>query len=164
MFYYDSRINTLEKELKYDSILTYLEKLYFKTKDTDILATLIGYSWYFLIEGDLDNPVEYSWELCLEKWREYILKGESLNISDSLYLFIVGYSLMLHSEYLMEFSEVGKSKISILSNNEHELFAPLAKYLLNSKNYNLNDRKDLILKYFHNDSILDSYFRGIFIK
>lgn len=163
MLYYDKVMKEYEKSLKYDSILSYLESMYAQTKDEQILATLIGYAWYFLVEGDLDEPTEYNWEFSLEKWREYILKGELQKVSNELYLFIVGYSLMLNYEFLPEFKEIGVSKINILSELEHEVLTPIAKYLINRKKFSLKDRDDAILNYFNKKSILDLYFKEIFI-
>lgn len=67
MFYYDNNVAKFEKELDYTSLLNYLEKQYLKNKTDTNLITVITYSWYLNIEGDVNqSPLTYDAKLCFK--------------------------------------------------------------------------------------------------
>ena len=51
MFYFDDKLKKYEKEYSWDKSLIYLEKMWSNQKDSKIINSLVGFSWYYLIEG-----------------------------------------------------------------------------------------------------------------
>lgn len=58
MFYFDDKIYAFEKNAAFNDCLRYLENLFQKTGASNVLNSLIGFSWYYLIEGPLDTQMK----------------------------------------------------------------------------------------------------------
>ena len=53
MLYFDQNLKQYESAYSWDKALTYLENLFFNQPDVEILNSLIGFSWFYLIEGPI---------------------------------------------------------------------------------------------------------------
>ena len=51
VFYFDEMLLAYEGLYQWDQALNYLEELYLERIDRRILYSLIGFSWFYLIEG-----------------------------------------------------------------------------------------------------------------
>lgn len=169
IFYYDNKINEFEKKLNYNRIIEYLEDSFAINKKVEILNTLIAYSWYFAVEGDVNQePLNYSAEYFLIKWKIYLEKGIKEFQNDLSFNIIASYTLRLHWFYLGEnFEKLSKELTeNSVKNLKESHLENLAKHLFcNSLNKNkhkkLENVEKICNKLFPTNSILDSYFREI---
>lgn len=98
MFYFDDKIYAFEKNAAFNDCLRYLENLFQKTGASNVLNSLIGFSWYYLIEGPLDSG-RYEKEdtsFALSTWKQYIDKVIDSDVYDSFTLYICAYTLSLN--------------------------------------------------------------------
>lgn len=112
MFYFDDKIYAFEKNAAFNDCLRYLENLFQKTGASNVLNSLIGFSWYYLIEGPLDSG-RYEKEdtsFALSTWKQYIDKVIDSDVYDSFTLYICAYTLSLHGIYLgLRYEKIGLS-------------------------------------------------------
>ena len=78
IFYFDEKLIQYEKKFEWNDALNYLENLYKEHQSIQIVNTLIGFSWYYLIEGGVDSG-RYENDDCkkaLVLWKKYLDIGE----------------------------------------------------------------------------------------
>lgn len=98
IFYFDKKIELLERQFKWDSALIYLEEKFNTNFSVEILNSLIGFSWYYTVEGPLESK-KYELDECqygILFWKKYIDFGIKEEIDNPFFYFIAGYTLCLH--------------------------------------------------------------------
>ena len=137
VFYFDEMLLAYEGLYQWDQALNYLEELYLERIDRRILYSLIGFSWFYLIEGPVVSK-KYANDqntMALNIWKKYIDIGTLEAYEDPFFNFIAGYTLSLHVYYINEEYEK-KGNLFIkncinLSNNV--LLQQLAENFLNNE-------------------------------
>lgn len=174
MFFYDDKIKQYEQQLDYDALLLYLESLV-HTNQNDIIPTIIAYAWYFSTEGDVNiKPKQYNYEFYIAVWKKYIDIGIEQYTENAEFDFIAGYTLSLDGIYLDSlFGEKYEEKGIVLMKkclqiSNGSLVGKLAEnFLLNEKTKKyiyIDNGRMLCDKLFNKGSLLDSYFREMYIK
>ena len=104
LFYYDANLKKYEAEYSFDDALLYLESLFIENADVRILNTLIGFSWYYLVEGPLISKKygEDPSQLPLFYWKKYLSIGFAKYKDDPFFCFIAGYTLLLDGYVFLE--------------------------------------------------------------
>ena len=165
MFYYDLNLKKYESLYKWDDALIYLEKLY-KGNDVTLLTTIIGFSWYYFVEGPLISKM-YSKDESLNPqkiWKKYVDLTIKNNISDQYLLYILGYTLSVHGLYLgPNYESIGnqymqKAKM-VCTDPKLSVLLDTFIEMSNRKKYEpvyLPD--ELLLEVFNSGSLLDKYF------
>ena len=169
-FYCDKQVIEYEKHFKWDCVLSYLEQLYSECNKNDILNALIGYSWYYLIEGPVisgkyaeDDNVN-----ALDVWKKYIDIGIHAAKDDPSFLFIAGYTLSLHGFLIgAEYEQTGSHLLrECLALSKCTMTCELARSIINNENashYLLpGNGKEICLNLFGCESMLSEYFTEIF--
>lgn len=170
-FYYDSKIRENEKKLNFTPVIKHLESLFQISPNIDILVTLIGTTWFYFIEGNINqSPIDYDWEFYQNKWKQYIDVGwENFNDYEK-FCYIAGYTLSLHGFYINEnYEQIGltfmKKCFEISTTKEIKV---LAEYFIQNaikrKKLNQSAINEACQNLFPTDSILDSYFKEIYMK
>lgn len=104
VFYFDEMLLAYEGLYQWDQALNYLEELYLERIDRRILYSLIGFSWFYLIEGPVVSK-KYANDqntMALNIWKKYIDIGTPEAYEDPFFNFIAGYTLSLHGYYINE--------------------------------------------------------------
>ena len=98
VFYYDRTLSAYEESFQWDQALSYLETLYHQREDARILYSLVGFSWFYEIEGPHESKLHADDpnRSALGVWKKYLDLGERKAGKDPLFLFIAGYTLSLH--------------------------------------------------------------------
>ena len=171
MFYYDNILKKYESNYLWDKSLLYLKKLYDDNPSAEVLNSLIGFSWYYLIEGLVESKTyNIASNVALEIWSTFLDVGfESYNDTPS-FCFIAGYTILLHGFYIDKYKdsyeEFGLSIIKkILYSNDYllkKIVNIILEYQAQKKYKPLKLNQELISKIFIGDSMLDKYFREIF--
>lgn len=173
-FYYDSIIRENEEKLNFTPIIKHLESLFQISSNVDILVTLIGATWFYHIEGNVNqSPIDYDWEFYQNKWKQYIDFG-CKNFNDcEKFCYIAGYTLGLHGFYIGENYE--KNGLTLMKKcfkicEDDNLKALAQNFIENAKinNYakyiTLDNAVNICKELFPNNSMLDMYFKEIFLK
>lgn len=165
LFYFNDTIEKYERELDFINVIKELEKEYRKTKSIDVFNTIIADSWYFYIEGDVNQtPKNYDWKFLFNKWREYIEIGLKNYFNNDKFCLIAGYTLILHGFEINErYEKKGLELLQKCANNSTDNnIKRLAEYFVNNEN-GITDTIEptIIKKLFDNKSIIDNYFIGI---
>ena len=169
-FYFDKKLCTYENLFQWDRALIYLESLYSKNKDITLLNSLIGYSWYYLIEGPVVSQ-EYENDksvMALAVWKKYIDLGAQEARNNPFFNFIAGYTLSLHGFYINEEYErkghVFMKNCLDMSNNLmlKNLSENFLKNERSPKYIPLKDGRAICTQLFKGESLLDRYFNKIY--
>lgn len=173
MFYYDSKIKEFEQALDYDALIKYLEEI-ICLNPNKIIPTIVGYSWYFCVEGDVNVfPKQYNYEKYLNVWKKYIDIGIDKYIENPVFDFIAGYSLCISGIYIdSRYGGYEQKGIELMNKcleySNGDTVGKLAQnFLLNekSKKYKKLENGIVICKeLFNNGSLLDLYFWEIYAK
>lgn len=128
MFYFDEKLKNFEDNKDFNNALFYLESLYGKNNSVEILNSLIGFSWYYFVEGPIDSG-KYDREdttIAREFWKKYIDKvigsgdGDFSDIDPST-LYICGYTLSLHGLFLDgEYEQIGSRLMKMARETCHD--------------------------------------------
>lgn len=170
IFYFDQMLFCYEELYQWDQALNYLERLYFEGKDRHMLYSLIGFSWFYLIEGPVVSK-KYGDDqntMALSIWKKYIDIGVLEAYEDSFFCFIAGYSLSLHGDYISEdYEKMGHQFINSCAGWADDVFIQqLAEnFLMNEhsdKYIPINSGKTICEQLFNGDSLLDRYFNEIY--
>ena len=170
LFYIDENIINNENELNFNFVIDYLEKRFEIKHNIDLLVSLIGNSWYYFIEGNINqSPIEYNPEKFLCKWKKYIDIGLNEFNENPTFCLIAGYTLMLHGFFIdPSYEKVGIKLLENCSKSHADLnLIQLSKYWLfnyNAKKYKLDKKIDLNKvcdNLFNSKTLLDKYFREI---
>lgn len=169
MFYYDANLKKYEAEYSFDDALLYLESLFKEKADVRILNTLIGFSWYYLVEGPIISKKygEDKNRLPLPCWKKYLSIGFAQYKDDPFFCFIAGYTLLLDGFiYLEEYrSSHMPTSMNLLKKaietGDHNI-ASVAQCIVRieqskkSKPYKVD--KNIVHELFPNESLLEQVF------
>ncbi len=170
LFYFDKTLLAYERLCAWDNALSYLEMLYSEMDDQHILYSLIGFSWFYLIEGPVVSK-KYSSDqnvMALSIWKKYIDIGVAEMSKDPFFNFIAGYTLSLHGYYINEEYEKKGHEFMVncveLSRNTllYELANNFLKNEHSGKYVPVNNGKEICLQLFNGDSLVDNYFNEIY--
>ena len=173
MFYNNELIKKYEKLLAYDYLIDELEKKYEDNSKVELLNSLIGYSWYFYVEGNVNVvPLQYTPEKYIRIWKNYIEIGLNHFSNDPYFNFIAGYTLSLHGFYLDVKYGCDYEKKGILLMEKCSQVASglpikqLADNFLDnerSKKYiPIKNSQEVCRRLFTQGSLLDDYFNEIY--
>ena len=101
-FYFDEVLRDCEAGFQWDRALTHLEALYAGGRDRSVLCSLIGFSWFYLVEGPVvsrrygDDPNSHA----LRVWKRYLDVAAREAADDPRVLFLAGYTLSLHGFWI----------------------------------------------------------------
>lgn len=170
-FYFDDEMKGYEEQLNFNPIIQMLEVRFNNQRNPKILTTLIGCSWYYLLEGKVNQtPYNYDEDFLLSKWKQFVDIGISDFSQCADVCLIIAYTLnllwfYLGKEYEKVYSELYRKSIEIgQDNNIGKLSSHLYlnSFTSRSKKYNRIEYPDQICQdLFPTDSILDCYFREI---
>ena len=173
LFFVNDFILKKEKEIDCNAIIEQLENLYIKNKNITFLNTLMAYSWYYFIEGDIGQaPINYQSEILLKKWKQYTYIGLSEYNDKYEFCLIAGYILMMHGFYLdSSYEKIGIALLKKCANcKDNEDIKELSKYWLSNeqrnkyKNFKVPDLKRICNNLFNSETLLDKYFNEILSK
>lgn len=173
MFYFDETIKEFEKAYLWDNALSYLEELFEKRPSVEILNSLVGYSWFYLIEGPIESGT-YEKDpsvLPLPMWEKYLKIGKECFATNASFSFIAGYTLLLHGFHIKEYEKtselIGKK---LLLQAQKTADNPPLKELVDlilsrseqKKYVQKKLKREVIEQLFINDSLLENYFKEVF--
>ena len=172
MFYFDKNIKRFESEYSWDKALIYLESLFLKQTDKSILDSIVGFSWYYLIEGPIVSK-KYDKDknlLALDFWKRYLKIGLNNYKEDPAFCFIAGYTLLMNGFYIDEYNTnselIGIALLKKAANttnvNLKELVNLILKIHRQKKYEPLKMNKKTLDKLFNHDSLLEQYFKELY--
>ena len=172
MFYFDDTLQKLEAEYSWDKALIYLEDLFVAKNDITILNSLIGFSWYYFLEGPFISSKhgKDEGELPLITWEKYIKFGMDHYGNDYRFCFVAGYTLLLHGyfikSYQQNYKSIGLELLKFSSNTTDIYLTELANAIINleySKKYTRSKlRVSTLNTLFPKNSLLENYFIDLF--
>lgn len=172
MFYFDKNIKRFESEYSWDKALTYLENLFLNQPNIKIINSLIGFSWFYLIEGPIVSKKYDKDEniLALDIWKKYLKIGLNNYKEDPAFCFIAGYTLLLHGFYIDEYNTnselIGIALLKKATNttnvNLKELVNLILKIQRQKKYESLKMNKKALDELFNHDSLLEQYFKELY--
>ena len=170
IFYYDSTLSDYERNHKFYELFSYLCNLYSLKKNIKVLSSIIAYSWYFVTSYEYDEDEDYDCDKLIALWNSYINIGIKDFYDDPCFNFIAGYTLGLHYVYISVYRSDQKEYIKFMAkaaqqsiNLEIKLLAK--NFIANEKSHSyiyLNNN-DIIYSLFPSGSLLDIYFRRIYL-
>ena len=170
IFYYDKTIETYEKNFNYQAIIDYLKCLFTRDKKEEFLTSLIGYTWFFLVEGEVINDIR-DWNQRLSEFKYCIDLGLSYyNYSDRI-CYITGYVLDLHGFYLgNDYENKGLSLMRrCVVESKNDNIRRIAEYFIKNAESNKSQKHNspeniakIVCELFPSKSILDLYFKIIY--
>lgn len=169
-FYFDKVLQACEDRFQWDDALKYLGKKYAENRSIPVLNSLIGFSWFYLIEGPVISR-KYSNDpnsSALQVWKKYLDLGAKVAFDNPFVCYISGYTLSLHGFYLSE--EYEKKGIiymkKCLSLSENTMLYELAYNFIENEAANhyipLKNGCTICKELFRNKSLLERYFHEIF--
>lgn len=172
IFYFDTTIRSYETKFQWQQALYYLERKYDEVKDLSLLYSLIGFSWYYLVEGPLisgayDNDKDLT---PLIIWKKYVDIGEKIALEDAFFNYIAGYTLSLHGLYIsIDYARKGNEFMNrCLKITDNVFIKQLAEnFIVNenkkSKKYiAINHGHEICKHLFDSTALIDQYFNAIF--
>ena len=102
MFYFDENLKEYESKCLWDKSLIYLENLFLNDPTCDKLNSLVGFAWYYLIEGPVVSKKYGKDEniIAMDIWEKYIDVGFEQYSNNFGFCFIAGYALLMHGFYI----------------------------------------------------------------
>lgn len=174
MFYFDNTLQKLEAEHSWDKALIYLEDLFVVKNDITILNSLIGFSWYYFVEGPFISSKygKDEGELPLVTWEKYIKIGMDNFANDCRFCFVAGYTLLLHGffikAYQQNYKSIGLELLKSSANTTDTYLKELVDTIINlehSKKYVKSEVSITALSnLFSQNSLLEKYFKDMFSK
>ena len=169
MFYFDESLKKYESEYLWDNALQYLDNEFKGQPTCQKLNSLVGFSWFYLLEGPVESKKYEKGEssLALHMWEKYLEIGlESYRDMDD-FCFIAGYTILLHGFYTNKYKynhkQLGRN---LLKNIKDSNLTEIVKVVLDmekQKRYHPLKVKDGIVdKLFAGDSLLDNYFQELY--
>lgn len=172
MFYFDVNLKNFEAECSWDKALLYLENLFLSIPTYDKLNSLVGFAWYYLIEGPIDSKKYEKDEniVAIDIWKKYIDVGLEQYPNNSGFCFIAGYSILMHGfyldEYKMNYQQVGiellNKAIHSADKNLQEVVNVILKHSKQRKYKPLKVKYEVLEQIFHGDSLLEEYFKELY--
>lgn len=172
MLYFDKKLREYESNYLYHNSLLYLENLYNELKTTDLLNSLITFSWYYYIDGPIDSGKygEDDTKFPLKIWKKYVNYVINSNYCEPSTLYFCGYTLSLHGFLIgKEMEIIGKRLINnaLACCNEEKLKELIEAFKIMDcqKKYKpVKISKDTLLSLFDNESMVGKYFIDLYIK
>ena len=172
MFYFDVNLKKYETEHSWDKALLYLESLYLNQPTCDKLNSLVGFSWYYLVEGPIDSGKYDKDENCiaLDIWKKYLRIGFENHFDNPSFCFIAGYSLLMHGFYIEEYStnceKVGLNILNKINDsnetNLKEVVGIIFEYQRQKKYRPLKIKQEVLNQKFKSESLLEQYFKELY--
>ena len=172
MFYFDEKLKEYEATYSWDKALTHLENLFIESPTCEKLNSLVGFSWYYLIEGPIDSGKYGKDEnsIALDIWEKYLDIGFEKYSDSPSFCFIAGYSLLMHGFYMNKYrsnnEQVGTNLLNKVKNSNADRLKVLVSIVLehqNQKTYKpLKINQEVPRQIFVNESLLEGYFLGLF--
>lgn len=170
MFYFNSTIHSFENNKSYNDAIKYLEKLYQKNKTTQVLNSLIAFSWYYLIEGPIDSRLyeKEDTSFAYTIWKKYIDNVISSKKVDASTLYVCGYTLSLHGMILgAEYEGIGSSLMKDAlkkcdDSNLKELINAFIEMEKQRKYKPIKISNETLLKLFDSHSLVGKYFVDLY--
>ncbi|GHU98709.1 hypothetical protein FACS1894211_02890 [Clostridia bacterium] len=165
LFFSDEKMIEFENLLDFNAEIVYLEEVYSQKKSVQLLTTILTLSWYYAIEGNVNqNPANYDQLFFLSKWREYIAIGIKDYFGSFEFCLLAGYTLSLHGFYLLgHMDAVGQALISkskTLATKEEERL--LSSFFENRKGFKEKEKLlQLKEKLFSGEVLINRYFNEI---
>lgn len=168
MFYIDNEILNMESNHEYIKIVKYLDDLFSKNKDANILMSTIGYSWYLFVEAPclFSTLTNEELDYLRSVWLKYHEIGLNDYQSKDEVCFLLGYTFYLHGFFIKDTTKneiIGLKLIQKglqITKNE-ELKSILEIFISRHKNKKTK-KINCSSKSFKTNSILDTYFKEIF--
>lgn len=174
IFYFDNNIAEYEKKFQWDLSLEYLNKKFKEKPSVEILNSLIGFSWYYLVEGPLESG-KFANDKCtlgLIYWKKYIDIGLCRYNSNSSFNFIAGYTLYLHGFLIdkkfdsnyenLSIELMKKCSNQIDKSNINKVALQFLQALKKKKYTFIKISKDILQDLFSGGSLLEKYFIEIY--
>ena len=172
MFYFDGNLKKYETDSSWDKSLLYLERLFQKEPTIEKLNSLVGFAWYYLIEGPIDSKKYGNDEniIAIYIWEKYIDVGFKQYLNNPVFCFIAGYSLLMHGFYLdkykINYQQVGiellNKSINFADKNLQEVVNVILKHSKQRKYKPLKIKHEVLEQIFHGDSLLEEYFKELY--
>ena len=172
MFYYDEKIKKYEKDCSWDESLLYLENSFLIESTCEKLNSLVGFSWYYLIEGPVDSGKYEKDEnhLALDLWKKYLGIGLEKYINDPRFCFVAGYTVLLHGFYIesyqLNYESLGLELLARASMTLNPYLKETSCLVIDrqhrKKHTPIGIDRDILLNIFSNDSLLEKYFIEVF--
>ncbi|GEM_PF-4299212 len=173
MFYFDGNLKKYELEHSWDKSLLYLERLFQEQPTSEKLNSLVGFAWYYLIEGPIDSGKYDKDEnnIALDIWKNYLSVGFGQYLNVPSFCFIAGYSILMHGFYIEEYKDnyeqVGLDLLQKVNNsitdNLKEIVNIIFEYQKQKKYKPLKVKHEVLEQIFHGDSLLEEYFKELYI-
>jgi len=169
LFYFNEAMKQQELKRDFISLIEQLEKNFNKTKDVQVLLTIIAYSWYCYVEGPCikKNISDDEIDFFCKKWAQYHELGIKEFLNSPEFCLVAGYSysmdgFMIHDERLYK-EKLGYELIKrCFDATQDENLKNISSYLLNnSRKRKLNNAEQICRQLFPTDSELDEYFKGV---
>lgn len=174
MFYYDSVLKENESNFDWEKALKYLDLLYVKKHSEQIAATIVGFAWYYFIDGAVESK-SYNLESCqigLDYWKKYLDIGFKEFYDDPSFCFIAGYTLALHGFFIdggtnadqeeLGYSLIKKCQQTTDNDTLKDVSACFLKRRWVKKIVSSGLKEDRLKLLFDTDSLIDKYFIRIF--
>ena len=172
MLYFDQNLKQYESAYSWDKALTYLENLFFNQPDVEILNSLIGFSWFYLIEGPIVSQKYAKDEniLALDIWKKYLKIGLNHYNDHPSVCFLAGYTLLLHGFYIDEYRSNSEiigidllEKARITGDSNLRKLSDLILKINRQKKYKpLKSNKETLDRLLNHDSLLEQYFKEVY--
>ncbi len=173
LFYFDDSLKKHETEYSWDKALIYLENLFLNQPSSEKLNSLVGFSWYYLIEGPIDSGKYDKDEnlIALDIWKKYLSIGLREYSNDPHFCFVAGYSILMHGFYIEEYKNNYEQVGVNLLNCAKVFNEPKLKEVVNiileyqeQKKYKiLKVKQETLNMLFSNDSLLENYFKKLYV-
>ena len=172
MFYFDDILKKYELEYSWDKALLYLDRVFKKHPTNEKLNSLVGFAWYYLIEGPIDSGRFEKDEnnISLDIWEKYLSIGLKNYLNVPSFCFIAGYTLLMHGFYIEEYKdtyeELGLNLLnSVCYSTEHnlkEIASIIIEYQKQKRYKPLKLQSEVVKQLFHGESLLEDYFRELY--
>lgn len=172
MFYFDANLKKYELQFLWDKALLYLENLFLSNPTYDKLNSLVGFGWYYLIEGPIDSKKYEKDEnnIALSIWIKYLNVGLKKFYNEPSFCFIAGYTLMLHGFYVetykSNYEQVALDLLKKASNstvdNLKEIVNIIFEYKKQKKYRRLKVKLEVLEQIFRGESLIEKYFKELY--
>ena len=172
MFYFDVNLKNYESEFSWDKALLYLEDLFLSNPSYNKLNSLVGFAWYYLIEGPVDSKKYEKDEnvIALDIWEKYLRIGVEQYLNVPSFCFISGYSLLLHGflieEYKSNYKQFGLDLLKKANKSTDcclkEIVNLVLEYQKQKKYKSLTVKREVLQQLFPGESLLEKYFKELY--
>lgn len=174
-FYFDNIIKSYEENHDWDKSLEYLERTFNSNLRTDVLCSLVGFSWYYFVEGGVESHKYLDDDKNNEAiiiWKKYIRVGKDAFSEDPYFNFIAGYTIGLHGFFINESIDSGDVLMNkCISLSSDTYLKQLAEFWLELKARRIKKNgglpkpvkgKEICEHLFSGGSLLEKYFNELY--